>query len=281
MTAVTTSDRQAGITSPLGRTLRDIAVITKRNVLRNVRLPQLLLFATIQPVMFLLLFNYVFGGSIGRSPQLAQFGSYINWLVPGIIIQTATFGASQTAVGLTEDLQAGVIDRFRSLPMARSAVLAGRTISDLLRNAFVSGLMLTVGALIGFRYQTSFAQLVLAFLLAMGFAFSFSWVMAAVGLAVKDTETAQTASFIPLFPLVFASSVFVSVESLPDWLRVFADVQPVTVMVNAMRGLMLGEGALPTGTTVGGTVMAALAWIAAILLIFFPLSVRLYRRAAG
>lgn len=281
MTAVTTSDRQTGITSPLGRTLRDISVITKRNVLRNVRLPQLLLFATIQPVMFLLLFNYVFGGSIGRSPQLAQFGSYINWLVPGIIIQTATFGASQTAVGLTEDLQAGVIDRFRSLPMARSAVLAGRTISDLLRNAFVSGLMLTVGALIGFRYQTSFAQLVLAFLLAMGFAFSFSWVMAAVGLAVKDTETAQTASFIPLFPLVFASSVFVSVESLPDWLRVFADNQPVTVMVNAMRGLMLGEGALPTGTTVGGTVMAALAWIAAILLIFFPLSVRLYRRAAG
>lgn len=281
MTAVTARDADKSINSPIARTLRDIGVITKRNVLRNVRLPQLLLFATIQPVMFLLLFNYVFGGSIGRSPQLAQFGSYINWLVPGIIIQTATFGASQTAVGLTEDLQAGVIDRFRSLPMARSAVLAGRTISDLLRNAFVSGLMLTVGALIGFRYQTSFAQLVLAFLLAMGFAFAFSWVMAAVGLAVKDTETAQTASFIPLFPLVFASSVFVSVESLPDWLRVFADVQPVTVMVNAMRGLMLGEGALPAGTTVGGTVMAALAWIAAILLIFFPLSVRLYRRAAG
>ncbi len=280
MTALAASDAET-ITSPLGRMLRDIGVITKRNVLRSVRLPQLLLFATIQPVMFLLLFNYVFGGSIGRAPQLAQFGSYINWLVPGIIIQVATFGSAQTAVGLTEDLQAGVIDRFRSLPMARSAVLAGRTISDLIRNAFVSGLMLSVGALIGFRYQTSFLQLVFAFLIAMGFAFSFSWVMAAVGLAVKDTETAQTASFIPLFPLVFASSVFVSVESLPDWLRVFADHQPVTVMANAMRGLMLGEAALPAGTTVGGTVAASLAWIAVILLIFFPLSVRLYRRAAG
>lgn len=282
MTAASvTKGDSPSVRSPIARTLRDIGVITKRNVLRNVRLPQLLLFATIQPVMFLLLFNYVFGGSIGRAPQLAQFGSYINWLVPGIIIQTATFGASQTAVGLTEDLQAGVIDRFRSLPMARSAVLAGRTISDLLRNAFVSALMLTVGALIGFRYQTSFLELVFAFLIAMGFAFSFSWVMAAVGLAVKDTETAQTASFIPLFPLVFASSVFVSVESLPDWLRVFADHQPVTVMVNAMRGLLLGQAALPTGTTVGGTVTAAVAWIVAILVIFFPLSVRLYRRAAG
>ncbi len=269
------------IKSPLTRTVRDIAVITKRNVLRNVRLPQLLLFATIQPVMFLLLFNYVFGGSIGQSPQLAQFGGYINWLIPGIIMQSAVFGSSQTAIGLTEDLQAGVIDRFRSLPMARSAVLAGRTISDLLRNAFVSGLMLTVGALIGFRYQTSFAELVFGFLLAMGFAFSFSWVMASVGLAVKDTETAQVAGFIPLFPLVFASSVFVSVESLPSWLRVFADHQPITVLANAIRGLFLGEAALPAGTTVSGTVLAALGWTFGILAVFFPLSVRLYRRAAG
>jgi ABC transporter DrrB family efflux protein len=281
MTATVTGRDSEFVQSPIARTLRDVAVITRRNVLRNVRLPQLLLFATIQPVMFLLLFNYVFGGSIGQSPQLAQFGGYINWLIPGIIMQSAVFGSSQTAIGLTEDLQAGVIDRFRSLPMARSAVLAGRTISDLLRNAFVSGLMLTVGALIGFRYQTSFAQLVLGFLLAMGFAFSFSWVMASVGLAVKDTETAQVAGFIPLFPLVFASSVFVSVESLPSWLRVFADHQPITVLANAIRGLFLGEAALPTGTTVSGTVFAALGWILGILVVFFPLSVRLYRRAAG
>lgn len=263
------------------RTLQDIAVITKRNILRNLRLPQLLVFATIQPVMFLLLFNYVFGGSIGRSPVISQFGDYINWLIPGIIIQTAVFGSSQTAIGLTEDLQAGVIDRFRSLPMARSAVLAGRTLSDLARNTAVSGLMLAVGGLIGFRYQSSFLQLVAAFAIAMSFAFALSWVMASVGLAVKDTETAQTATFIPLFPLVFASSVFVSVESLPSWLRVFADNQPVTVLVNAMRGLILGEGALPAGSTVAGSVTAAILWTLIILIIFVPLSIRLYRRAAG
>ena len=276
-----TTSRPLTVRPGLSRTIQDIAIITRRNLLRNVRLPQLLVFATIQPVMFLLLFNYVFGGSIGESPVVAQFGSYINWLIPGIIIQTAVFGASQTAVGLTEDLQAGVIDRFRSLPMARSAVLAGRTLSDLARNASVSALMLIVGSLIGFRYGTSFVQLVIAFLIAMAFAFAFSWVMASVGLAVKDVETAQTASFIPLFPLVFASSVFVSVESLPDWLRVFADVQPVTVLVNTMRGLILGEAALPAGTTLTATVTAALAWIIGILLVFVPLSIRLYRRAAG
>ena len=261
-------------------TLTDIAVITKRNVLRVIRLPQLLVFSTIQPVMFLLLFNYVFGGSIARSPQIAAYGDYINWLIPGIMLQTVTFGASQTAVGLTEDLGAGVIDRFRSLPMARSAVLAGRTISDLLRNVFVLTLLMSVGALIGFRYQTSLSRTVFAVLLSVGFAFAFSWVMASIGLAVKDTETAQTASFLPLFPLVFASSVFVPLDTLPGWLRVFADYQPVTVLVNASRGLMLGEGALPEGATLGGTIALSLVYIFGILAIFVPLSVRLYRRAA-
>ena len=261
-------------------TLTDIAVITRRNVLRVVRLPQLLVFSTIQPVMFLLLFNYVFGGSIARSPQIAAFGNYINWLIPGIMLQTVTFGASQTAVGLTEDLGAGVIDRFRSLPMARSAVLAGRTISDLLRNAFVLTLMLAVGTLIGFRYQTSLLSTVLAVLLTVGFSFAFSWVMAAIGLAVKDTETAQTASFLPLFPLVFASSVFVPLDTLPGWLRVFADYQPVTVLVNATRGLILGSGALPEGATMTGTITLSLVYIFGILAVFVPLSVALYRRAS-
>lgn len=270
----------AAPTTRRSSTLTDIAVITRRNVLRVVRLPQLLVFSTIQPVMFLLLFNYVFGGSIARSPQIAAFGDYINWLIPGIMLQTVTFGASQTAVGLTEDLGAGVIDRFRSLPMARSAVLAGRTISDLLRNAFVMTLMLAVGTLIGFRYQTSLLSTVLAVLLAVGFSFAFSWVMAAIGLAVKDTETAQTASFLPLFPLVFASSVFVPLDTLPGWLRVFADYQPVTVLVNATRGLILGSGALPEGATMTGTITLSLIYIFGILAVFVPLSVRLYRRAS-
>ncbi len=265
----------------LARAVRDVVVITQRNVRRNLRLPQLLLFATVQPVMFLLLFNYVFGGSIGRSLPAAAGGRYINWLIPGLLIQVATFGAGQTATGLTEDLAAGVIDRFRSLPMARSAVLAGRTISDLLRSGFVITLMLLVGFAVGFRYQTSGVELVAALGVALLFAYALSWVMATIGLAVKNPEATQSAVFLPVFPLVFASSVFVPTDTMPAWLQGFADHQPITVTANALRGLILGEHALPLGQTVGGQVLLALAWIAGILVVFAPLAVRLYRRAVG
>lgn len=262
----------------LAHAVKDTLVITRRNLLRNLRLPQLLLFATVQPVMFLLLFNYVFGGSIGLSLPPAAAGKYINWLVPGLLIQVATFGSGQTALGLTEDLAKGVIDRFRSLPMARSAVLAGRTLSDLIRNGVVITLMMAVGFLIGFRYQTSFLGLIGGMLVAMVFAYALSWVMAAIGLAVKNPEAAQSAVFLPVFPLVFASSVFVPTQSMPDWLRAFADHQPITVTANALRGLILGEGALLPGTTVGGQVVAALAWALGILVVFAPLAVRAYRK---
>lgn len=260
---------------------RDAFIITKRNLLRNIRLPQLLIFATIQPVMFLLLFNYVFGGSIGMALPPAADGQYINWLIPGLLIQVATFGAAQTAIGLSDDLRAGVIDRFRSLPMARSAVLAGRTVADLIRNLFVIGLMLAVGGLIGFRYQTSLLETMAALALALAFAFAFSWVMAAIGLGVKDPETAQSAGFLPLFPLVFASSVFVPTQTMPDWLRVFADNQPVTILTNATRGLILGPGALGPNQSLGSQIGLSIVWVAAILAVFAPLSVRLYRRAVG
>jgi ABC transporter DrrB family efflux protein len=262
----------------LPHAVKDTLVITRRNLLRNLRLPQLLLFATVQPVMFLLLFNYVFGGSIGMSLPPAAGGKYINWLVPGLLIQVAAFGAGQTALGLTEDLSKGVIDRFRSLPMARSAVLAGRTLSDLIRNGVVITLMMVVGFLIGFRYQTSFLGLLGGMLVAMVFAYALSWVMAAIGLVVKNPEAAQSAVFLPVFPLVFASSVFVPTQSMPDWLRAFADHQPITVTANALRGLILGEGALLPGTTVGGQVLAALAWALGILVVFAPLAVRSYRK---
>ncbi len=261
--------------------VKDALVITRRNLLRNVRLPQLLLFATVQPVMFLLLFNYVFGGAIGGSIPVAAGGSYLNWLVPGLLIQVAAFGAGQTALGLTEDLSKGVIDRFRSLPMARSAVLAGRTLSDLVRNGFVITLMLAVGFLIGFRWQTSALGMLAGMLVAMVFAHALSWVMAAIGLAVKNPEAAQSAVFLPVFPLVFASSVFVPTGTLPSWLQGFADNQPITVTTNALRGLILGQGALPPGHTVAGDVLMALAWSAAIMAVFVPLSVRVYRRAVG
>lgn len=261
--------------------VKDTIVITRRNLLRNIRLPQLLLFATVQPVMFLLLFNYVFGGSIGRSIPPAAGGKYINYLVPGLLIQVATFGSGQTALGLTEDLSKGVIDRFRSLPMARSAVLAGRTISDLIRNAFVIGLMLAVGFLIGFRYQTSFARLLAGVLVALAFAYALSWVMATLGLLVKNPEATQSAVFLPVFPLVFASSVFVPTQSFPSWLQGFANNQPITVTANALRGLIVGRGALPAGQTVAGDVLLALAWAAGILIVFAPLAVRIYRRSVS
>ncbi|MDF1597356.1 MAG: ABC transporter permease [Acidimicrobiia bacterium] len=291
--AITSEKTERARISPM-HAAKDIAVITRRNLLRNIRLPQLLIFATVQPVMFLLLFNYVFGGAIGQAiPAIAQ-GKYINWLLPGLLIQVAAFGAGQTALGLTEDLSKGVIDRFRSLPMARSAVLAGRTLSDLIRNGFVITLMVVMGFVMGFRYQTSFIGFVAGLLVAMTFAFALSWIMASIGLVVKNPEAAQSATFLGVFPLVFASSVFVPTQTMPDWLRTFAEVQPITVTTNALRGLMLGQEALAEfgpginpvqaladAPTVHGQVLMSLLWSIGILLIFVPLSVRVYRRAVG
>lgn len=265
----------------LRRTLTHTAVITKRNVLRNIRLPQLLVFATIQPVMFLVLFNYVFGGAITQGGPAAAAGTYINWLIPGILVQSAVFGATQTSVGLTEDLGAGVIDRFRSLPMARSAVLTGRTNADVLRNFWVLSLMLAVGFLLGWRFEQGFAKMALGVLLVLLFAYSMSWVMACLGLAIKDTEAVQVAGFLPIFPLVFASSVFVPTDTMPSWLQVFADNQPITIIANAVRSLMLPPEALPfIGLDQGTLIWKSLAWIAAIIAIFAPLAVRLYRRVS-
>ena len=265
----------------VGHAVKDTVVIVRRNLLRILRLPQLLVFATVQPVMFLILFNYVFGGAVGRSVPAAAGGEYLNWLLPGVLLQMAAFGATQTSMGLIEDLNNGVIDRFRSLPMARSAVLAGRTVADLIRNVFVMVLVLVLGYVLGFRPQTSFVPVVGGLLVAMMFAFALSWVMACIGLSVKNSEAAQSAAMIPIFPMVFASSVFVPLETLPDWLRVFADHQPVTRTANAVRGLILGEGALAAGQTVTGEVAGALLWALGIVVVAAPLAVRLYRRAVS
>ena len=258
--------------------VRDALVIGRRNLLRNVRLPQLLVFATVQPIMFLVLFAYVFGGAIEGTLPAAAGGIYLNWLVPGLMIQVAAFGSGQTALGLAEDLQNGVIDRFRSLTMARAAVLAGRTGADRGRNAFVIGLMVGVGTLLGFRYQTSFVRFLAGFALALLFAHALSWVMAVVGLRVRTPEAVQSAAFIPVFPLVFASSVFLPTATMPTWLRVFADNQPLTVVTNAMRGLMLGEGALPPGQDLTTEIVRALLWIAAITAVASTAAVGSYRR---
>ncbi|MDH3539804.1 MAG: ABC transporter permease [Acidimicrobiia bacterium] len=269
-------------TVTLTQTAHHIGVITKRNLLRNIRLPQLVLFATVQPVMFLLLFNYVFGGSIGGSLGDVGGGDYINYLLPGILIQTVVFGATQTSLGLTEDLAGGVIDRFRSLPMARSAVLAGRTLADLVRSSFVTVLMVVVGYLIGFRAQDGLVKLALALVIGLLFGYAMSWVMATIGLLAKTPEAAQAAGFLPIFPLVFASSVFVPTSSMPSWLATFAENQPVSVIANALRGLILGDPYMAfVDTTLTTLILQSLAWIIGIIVVFFPLAVRMYRRAVS
>ena len=255
----------------LGWLISDVLTLVERNLLKYVRLPQLMIFSSIQPVMFLLLFTYVFGGAIRTGG-----GSYINYLLPGILVQTAVFGAIQTGVGLTEDLSKGLIDRFRSLPMARSAVLAGRTAADMMRNIFVILLMFAVGSIIGFRLQGSISDAITAFAILLLFGFAFSWISASIGMFVKNVETAQVAGFIWVFPLVFASSVFVPVETMPSWLQHFANINPVTITVNAVRALVL-DNASPADTA--RYAWQAIAWIGGILAIFMPLAVWLYRRA--
>ena len=261
----------------------DTMVITRRNLVRVIRLPQLLIFATIQPVMFLILFNYVFGGALTASlPQGAGDvvgGDFIIYLLPGLMVQISVFGAGQTAMGLTEDLSKGVIDRFRSLPMARSAVLAGRTLADLARNAFVMSLMLVIAFAIGFRWQTSLLGFLGGFAIILLFTYALSWAMATIGLMVKNPEAAQSAVFLPTFPFVFASAVFIPTQTMPGWLQAFANNQPITIIANAMRGLMVGPELLLPGQTVAGQVTLALLWIAGITAVFAPLAVRVYRRA--
>ena len=246
--------------------ISDIWIMVKRNLRRYQRLPQLVIFSSIQPVMFVLLFAYVFGGAIKTGS-----GNYINYLLPGILVQTVLFGSMQTGVGLADDVHKGMIDRFKSLPMARSAVLAGRTISEMIRNLFVVGLMTVVGMIIGFRIEHGWGNFVLAVGLIILFGFAFSWISATIGLAVKNVETAQTAGFIWIFPLAFASSIFVPVQSMAAGLRTFAEHTPITYTVNTVRALALG-------TPVGNNAWYALAWIIGILMVFVPLAVSRYRK---
>jgi ABC transporter DrrB family efflux protein len=246
----------------------DTAVVTGRNLRHFIRQPDLLVFSTIQPVLFVLLFVYVFGGAIGRS--LPHGVAYVDFLLPGVFVQSVTFGASQTAVGLKEDLTRGVVDRFRSMPMARSAVLAGRTVADLVRNIVVIFLMIAVGYLVGFRFLGGVAGAAGCIAVVAAFGFALSWIFAVVALTVRGAETAQTAGFVVIFPLVFASSVFVPVATFPDWLQAFATINPVTVTADAARSLAL------FGTT--ASLGAAAAWIGGLLAVFIPLSVWRYRQ---
>lgn len=227
------------------------------------------MFATIQPVMFVVLFRYVFGGAIDVGAE-----TYVNYLMPGIFVQTVSFGSMMTGTGLAQDLTRGLIDRFRSLPMSRSAVLTGRTLSDLVVNTFVVAVMLAVGLLVGFRPEGGAAGWLGGFGLLLLVSFTFSWIAATVGLFARSVEAVNSAGFIWLFPLTFCSSAFVQTSTMPGWLQVFADNQPLTIIVNAVRGFFL-EG------SAGADGWQALAWCLAILVVFMPLSMALYRKRTG
>ncbi len=261
-----------------GRALIHTGVITRRNLLANIRLPDMLILSTVQPVVFMLMFLYVFGGAIQSALPAAAKGQYVYWLVPGILAQSAVFGSAPTAYGLNTDVTKGIVDRFRSLPMARCAVLAGRTLSDLVRSTFVLSLQLAVGIMLGFRWQNGFAGILAAMAVALAFGYACSWPMAYIGLAIRNSEAIQAAVYIVVFPVTLTSSVFLPTRTMPGWLQAFAEHQPITIVANALRALTLGPGALPAGHTVVGETLSALAWTTAILAVFAPLAVHTYQR---
>jgi ABC-2 type transport system permease protein/oleandomycin transport system permease protein len=244
-------------------------IIAERNLRRLPRAPDLLLAFTVQPIMFVLLFRYVFGGAI-HTPGIP----YASYLIPGIIVQNIAFGGFVTALGLNEDVHKGLIDRFRSLPMSRAAVLAGRTISDIFTNALSMTILLITGLIIGFSFHCGVLQVIGGIALLLFFGYAFSWVFAFVGLTVSSPEAANSAGFIAVFPLTFISSAFVPVATMPTVLRDFADVNPFTITVDAIRALWLG---LPTHNYVWESAL----WTVAIIAVFAPLAVARYRRAAG
>ena len=254
----------------MSRLVTDTLVIAERNLVRLPRAPDLLLAFTVQPVMFVLLFVYVFGGAIATPGY-----DYVDFLIPGIIVQNIAFGGFVTALGLNEDLHKGLIDRFRSLPMARPAVLAGRTLADVVTNTLSVLVLLVTGLIIGFDFNASAGEIVLGFAILLLFGYAFSWVFALLGLLVSSPESANSLGFIAVFPLTFISSAFVPVQSMPASLEWFAEnLNPFTVVVDAMRALWLGA---PAGNSVWGAVV----WSLAILAVFAPLAVQRYRKAAA
>ncbi len=250
----------------MSRLISDTLVIAERNLVRLPRAPELLLAFTVQPIMFLLLFRYVFGGAI-KTPGV----SYVEFLIPGIIVQNIAFGGFVTALGLNEDVHKGLIDRFRSLPMARAAVLAGRTFSDVVTNSLSVAILLITGVIIGFSFHADVLHVVGGIFLLLLFGYAFSWVFAFVGLVASTPESANSVGFIAIFPLTFISSAFVPVATMPTILQDFARINPFTITVNAMRALWIG---LPTGNYVWQSVL----WSVGIIAVFAPLAVARYRR---
>jgi ABC-2 type transport system permease protein/oleandomycin transport system permease protein len=271
--APATTDAPVSNRLPRGAALNDALVIAGRNIKHLLRTPQLLVFSVVQTVMFLLLFVYVFGGSI-QVPGL----SFVDYLIPGYLAQIAIFDGFGVAIFFAEDSKSGLIDRFRALPMARSGVVGGRAIADLLRQAALLAIVTVVGLLVGYGFHGSFGGIVLAYVIALAWGFALFWVFAAIGLFVRDTETAQAATT-PFFILVFVSSSVILVDTLPGWLQPIARNQPLSQVCNAMRGLMDGSaGAALVEHSTGHYVLTSFIWCAAITAVFAPLAIYAYRR---
>ena len=257
--------------SRLGWWLRDTGEMMRRNLLHIRRTPELLLDVTLSPIMFVLLFNFVFGGAINVGNEGGRDGEYINFLMAGIFVQTIAFAGIYTSVLLANDLQKGMIDRFRSLPMSQSSVLSGRTVTDLLRAALAIVIMWAVGMLVGFRPEGGILGAILAIALMLLFGFALSWVGVALGALVRTPEALQGLIFAVVFPLTFVSSAFVPTHTMPDWLAWFADRQPMTLVTNAVRDLTLG-------IDVYDAELASALWSLALLAVAFPIAVWAYNR---
>jgi ABC transporter DrrB family efflux protein len=258
--------------------LGDGAVVAKRNVIKIKRVPEILVFVLLSPIMFVLLFAFVFGGAIDVAG-----GSYREFLMAGILAQTVVFGATFTGAGLADDMQKGIIDRFRSLPMSRSAVLVGRTSSDIIYNALSITIMALTGLLVGWGIHTSFWEAAAGFGLLLLFAYSISWIMAYIGLLVPSVEVINNASFMVIFPLTFVANTFVPLETMPEALQTFAEWNPVSAVTQAARELF---GNIPPGTpeptvwSLQNPILYTLIWVVIFIAIFAPLSIRQYKRAA-
>lgn len=273
MTVVVPEEREPAPLAPGGRlrwVVADTMTVTWRNLLTYARIPGVFFYYCIQPLMYVLLFRYVFGGAL--SLVIPKGMTYPDFLLPGIFVQAMTFGAVSTSIGLAEDLQKGLIERFRALPMARSAVLGGRIIADTFRNAVVAVIITAVGYVAGFRIHANVGAFLAGIFLILLFAYALSWGFACIGLAAPGIEQTQIGSFAVIFPLTFASSAFIPLSTMPGWVQAFAAHQPFTQIVDAARHLM--EGVPPASS-----VLLSVAWSVGILAVFGPLAVHLYRRA--
>jgi ABC transporter DrrB family efflux protein len=281
--AQTPTDRRApsGIGGRAALAVTDGLLVARRNLVTLTRVPTVFIFELVQPVMFVLLFRFIHANQFRFLPEGLD---YVQFLMPGIFVQNAIFGATTTAVGLAEDLKTGIIDRFRSLPMARSAVLAGRTTSDLAKNLVLVLLVIVIGYGVGFRFENGFLSAVGVVLLVLAVGFAWSWVFACLGLALKQVEAVQAASFTLIFPVVFVSSAFAPVEGMVSWLQPIARANPVSIWCNLARYLSNGPLGITdprTGQPVDSfesLLFKSVLWIAILLVIAVPIAIRLYRR---